>query len=119
MEEMPDEIHQDAPEADGGNENEQIVDENPHEDGLEFDLVPVAGRAQENSWVLPNSLATYVNTNSRSYVTNRQLRELILENYPVPSNMDDVPALDEYVRAPIRASGNNATLSRDDELKAL
>ena len=83
-----------------------------------YDLVPVAGRQEENSWNLPVELANYVNLNSRTFVPSKQLREQILDFYPVPSNTDLVPSMDEYMTSIMR-SNSTIAIQRDDELKAV
>ena len=98
---------------------ENIDDQANQDDGLIFELQPVAGRPDENSWSLPTGLATHHNTNTRVFVRNRQLREQITEHYPAPSNIDGCPELDEYMRQLIRGANNNTVISRDDELRTL
>ena len=93
--------------------------ENPVQEDLEFDLNMVAGRQEDNHWQMPTALARYYNTNARSFVSNRRLREQITDLYPAPANIDEVPSLDNYIRTLVTGSNNNAVISRDDDLKTL
>ena len=93
------------------NEHENVEEE------FSPNLIPVAGREEDNVWRLPRTMAEYFNINGRQFVRSRQLREQILDFYPPPSNIDSILSLDEYVRTLIRNNNNNFVISLDDDLK--
>ena len=66
----------------------KIVDER-------FKIIP---KGEEFKWNLPSSIADYVNLHFKNYIPNKDINEKILTKNPVPSNLQEVPVLDDFVK---------------------
>ena len=48
-------------------------------------------------WNLPEELAEYFNTNSIKFINDKDIQETITDEFPVPTNIDPVPVMDEFM----------------------
>ena len=55
-------------------------------------------KGEELKWNLPSSTADYANLHFESYIPDKSINENILTENPVPSNMQEIPILDDFVK---------------------
>ena len=60
-----------------------------------FKIVP---NGEEFKWNLPSSMADYANLHFKNYIPDKDINEKILTESPVPSNLQEVPVLDDFVK---------------------
>ena len=60
-----------------------------------FKIVP---KGEEFKWNLPSSMADYANLHFKNYIPDKDINEKILTENPVPSNLQEVPVLDDFVK---------------------
>ena len=60
-----------------------------------FKIVP---KGEEFKWNLPSSMADYVNLHFRNYIPDKDINEKMFTENPVPSNLQEVPLLDDFVK---------------------
>ena len=58
-----------------------------------FKIVP---KGEEFKWNLSSSMADYANFHFKSYIPDKDINEKILMENPVPSNLQEVPVLDDF-----------------------
>ena len=69
----------------------------PKRKGKKFDLFEVKTQKDKNKWELPQELAHFYNKNSRAFINEKDLDELVKEEYPVPNNIRDIPKMDDFI----------------------
>ena len=60
-----------------------------------FKIVP---KGEEFKWDLPSSMAGYANLHFKSYIPDKDINENIFVENLVPSNLQEVPVLDNFVK---------------------
>ena len=60
-----------------------------------FEIVP---KGQEFKWNLLSRMADYANLHFKNYIPDKDINEKILTENPVPSNLQVVPELDDFVK---------------------
>ena len=68
----------------------------------------------ENSVVLPEELVAFVSKYTKKHISDKVIKEKILSNTPVPSNVPVPPALDIYIKDLINESVNKSKVNRVD-----
>ena len=56
-------------------------------------------KGEEFKWNLPSSMAEYANNHFNSYLLNKDIEEQLLTKNPVPSNLQQVKLLDDFIRS--------------------
>ena len=70
----------------------------------------------KNSWVLPYELAHYYNKHSRVFIDDKDIKELVKEDLPVPDNIRQVPVIDNFVTATWESQNKNYMGDKDGDL---
>ena len=60
-----------------------------------FKIVPKGDKFQRD---LPSSMADFTNLHFKNYISDKDIDEKMLTENPVPSNLQEVPALDDFVK---------------------
>jgi len=76
-------------------------------------------KEEKSSWKLSNSQAKYTVKNFNSYVSEKTLRESILEKQPVPRNIGEPKELDGFMRDLLYDARKNFTLDSDKKLRKI
>ena len=71
---------------------------------------------EENSWKLPKDLAKSFSRNLREHYTEAEIRENILEDFPVPKNIDSTPQLDSLMETYLGETKNVYATRNDQSL---
>ena len=71
---------------------------------------------EENSWKLPKDLAKSFSRNLREHYTEAEIRENILEDFPVPKNIDSTPQLDSLMETYLGETKNIYATKNDQSL---
>ena len=58
-------------------------------------------------WILPDNMTKYTNSHFNQYVQQRNLKEPILTENPVPFNIAEVRKLDKFVSHPLKENNHN------------
>ena len=101
---------------DGGGEQE-VVEVKPVSE-FTFDLADVPRDKDKFGWELPKGLAEFFLKYTREHRTDNEM-DAWVEDYPVPSNVDCVPALDDAIKGVLRGDGKNATIDADGDLRTI
>ena len=56
-------------------------------------------KGEEFKWNLPSSRADYANLHFKNHVPDKDINKKMLTGNPVPSNLQVVPVLDDFVKA--------------------
>ena len=79
-----------------------------------FNLFEAKTKKEENMWKLPTELAHYYNKHSRTFISEKDLDELVKEELPVPNNIRKVPRMDKFITS-MRESNNNGIMPEKDK----
>ena len=60
-----------------------------------FQITP---KAEKSKWKLPSDMADYANRQFEVYIPDKDIEENVLENHPVPSNIQEVKSVDDFLR---------------------
>ena len=71
---------------------------------------------EENSWKLPKDLAKSFSKNLREHYTEAEIRENILEDFPVPKNINCTPQLDSLMETYLCETKNVYATKNDQSL---
>ena len=63
--------------------------------GKSFKISP---KGEEFKWNLPSSMADHANIHFKNHVPGKDIDEKILTENPVPSNLQEVPVLNDLVK---------------------
>lgn len=74
-----------------------------------FKIVP---KADQNKWKLSSEMADYANQMFEEHLSDNDVKEKVLVDYPVPSNLDQVKTLDDFMKALL----NNSSACKKDSL---
>ena len=61
-----------------------------------FTITP---KSEENNWKLPSTMAEYANKQFRCYISEKDIEESLLSKHPVPSNIQKVGKLDDFMKS--------------------
>ena len=56
-------------------------------------------KGEDFKWNLHYSMAEYANNHFNSYIVNKDIEEQLLAENPVPSNLQQVKPLDNFIRS--------------------
>ena len=59
---------------------------------------------EKSKYKLPHSVADYINEHFEKYIPNKELKDAILVDNPVPENLDPVKKLDDFARSILKDS---------------
>ena len=62
-----------------------------------YNLFHHTSEKKKFQWELPQELAEYYNDNNRKYMLPKEIDESITHELPVPSNIDKVPVMDDFI----------------------
>ena len=102
----------------GGGEEEVVEVKSPLETELKFDLADVPREKDKFSWDLPKGLAEFFLKYTREHRSDNEM-DAWMEDYPVPSNIECVPALDDSIKSVLRGDNKNSTIDADGDLKTI
>ena len=56
-------------------------------------------KGEEFKWNFPSSMAEYADNHFNSYIPDKDIEEQLLTENPVPSNLQQVKPLDDFIRS--------------------
>ena len=69
----------------------------------------------KRKWELPDELAAYYNDNSRKFLTEKDVCETITDEYPVPSNIEKAPRMDDFITSMLSSKTGGASITDKDK----
>lgn len=70
-----------------------------------------------DSWELPAALCDYVHKYMKSHIPDKDVKEKVLAQNPVPSNIRKVPELDSYIKILLQDNSKYSTLKMEKAFK--
>ena len=77
------------------------------------------GESNSKGWDLSSGLASYLNKYMSTHVSEKDIRERILQNNPVPRNVKVCQRLDEYIKELLLENKKSSTLYHEKILKRI
>ena len=74
---------------------------------------------QDFDWELPSSLVDYLHKYIKCHVSDKDVKEKVLVESPVPTNIKPAPELDAYIKNLLQSNSKHLTLKQDKTLKSL
>ena len=74
---------------------------------------------QDFDWELPSSLVDYLHKYIKCHVSDKDVKEKVLIESPVPTNIKPAPELDAYIKNLLQSNSKHLTLKQDKTLKSL
>ena len=84
-----------------------------------FNLFQVKTQKEKNKWELPRELAHFYNKNSRSFISEKDLEELVKEEFPVPDNIRGIPKMDDFITSMWESSNKGFMPDKDRDLERI
>ena len=75
--------------------------------------------AQDATWDLPTGLLDYIHKYMSSHISDKDIKENILSENPVPSNLKKIPELDSYIKVLLQDNSKYAALKSEKSFKAV
>ncbi|XP_066912456.1 uncharacterized protein [Clytia hemisphaerica] len=94
----------------------QPINEQPPAPTDRFELDP---EAAEEKWELPNNLLEYIHKYIKLHVADKDIKDSIVWENPVPTNLKQVPDLDSYIRTILSNNNKSITLKSEKTLKTI
>ena len=79
--------------------------------------VTILNQDDQFNWVLPDDMAKYDNSHFNQYIQERDLKESILTENPVPSNITKVKKLDEFMSHLLKENNQTSVCTLDTILE--
>lgn len=94
------------------------------EDGKEesskkCDLFQVVTAKHKNKWQLPQELSHFYNLQSWKFISDKDLNEMVRDNFPVPTNIRTVPNMDEFMSSMWESRNINYMFEKDKDLQRI
>lgn len=74
---------------------------------------------QGNQWELSEDQATYLNKYMSKHLSQKELKEKVTDEYPVPMNIKNVPVLDNHIKELLQEGQKTDSLHVDKTLKTI
>ena len=82
----------------GKNARGEEVDVPKEGDDTSDELFNLTNLDKLNEWQVESKLAEYFNSNARTFIPTKTLKERILDDCPVPTNIAKLPVLDKAIK---------------------
>ncbi|XP_066912059.1 uncharacterized protein [Clytia hemisphaerica] len=94
-----------------------------HEEEVPQEVVPdrfeLDPDNSEEKWDLPENLLEYIHKYIKLHVTDKDIKDSIIYENPVPTNLKQVPELDGYIRTILANNHKTLTLKSEKTLKLI
>ena len=84
-----------------------------------FNLFDVKTQKEKNKWELPKELAHFYNKHSRTFIAEKDLEELVKEDFPVPNNIRGVPKIDDFITSMWEGGNKSFMPEKDRDLERI
>lgn len=82
-----------------------------------YNLFEATSEKDRRQWDLPQELADYFNTNARKFIADKDIQETIIDDFPVPKNIDNGPVMDDFMTSMLSSSsGGHMAKEKDRDL---